>query len=195
MATQDNPWRTLSSREIYHNPWIGVREDKVVQPNGGDGIYGVVSFKNLAIGVLPIDLDGSTYLVGQYRYPLGVYSWELPEGGGARDTAPLLSAQRELKEETGLQAGDWREFLRMDLSNSVSDETAICFLALDLVQGEAEPEDNEVLEVKRVSFQKALSMALDGEITDAMSVAMLLKARLLALQGALPAPICDRLAQ
>ena len=131
-----NPWKTKSQRAVYDNPWISVREDQVIQPNGSPGIYGVVHFKNKAIGILSIDHDGYIYLVGQFRYPLNEYSWEIPEGGCPEDENPLEAAKRELLEETGLSAGQWQELGRAHLSNSVSDEEAIFFLATDLVQGE-----------------------------------------------------------
>ncbi|MGE0128219.1 MAG: NUDIX domain-containing protein [Blastocatellales bacterium] len=170
-----NPWRTLASRLVYDNPWIRVREDDVIRPDGEPGIYGVVHYKNRAIGVLPIDDEGYTWLVGQYRYTLDSYSWEIPEGGGAQDEDPLEAAKRELREETGLEARVWRTLATAHLSNSVSDEAAIIFLATDLIQGEAEPEGTEKLELMRVKFDEALRMALDGEITDSMSVIAILR--------------------
>lgn len=188
-----NPWTTLTAKPQYENPWIRVIEHDVLNPKGDPGIYGVVRFKNLAIGVLPIDDDGCTVLVGQYRYPLDVYSWEIPEGGGARDVDPLDSARRELVEETGLSAAKWHRFLEMHLSNSVSDEHAICYLAWDLTQGAAEPEDTEQLALRRVPFAEAVRMAMDGEITDAMAVASLLKAQLLLDRGLLPEELSARM--
>jgi len=188
-----NPWTTLTTKPQYENPWIRVIEHDVLNPKGDPGIYGVVRFKNLAIGVLPIDADGCTVLVGQYRYPLDVYSWEIPEGGGARDIDPLESARRELVEETGLSATKWHRFLEMHLSNSVSDEHAICYLAWDLTQGAAEPEDTEQLALRRVPFAEAVRMAMEGEITDAMAVASLLKAQLLLDRGLLPEDLSARM--
>jgi 8-oxo-dGTP pyrophosphatase MutT (NUDIX family) len=181
-----NPWTTLGSRQVYTNPWIEVTEHSVLNPRGGKGIYGTVHFKNLAIGCIVIDHDGCTYLVGQYRYPLGYYSWEIPEGGGDPAIAPLASAQRELAEETGLRARQWQSLLEMDLSNSATDEHATCFLAWDLEQGESEPEEVEQLTIKRVPFSVAFQMVMGGEIRDAMSVATILKVQLLALSNALP---------
>ncbi len=181
-----NPWSTLSSREVYDNPWIRVVEDQVLNPRGNPGIYGTVHFKNVAIGVVPLDRDGCIFLVGQYRYPLRRYSWEIPEGGGAKDVDPLVSAQRELAEETGLDGGRWQKFLEMHLSNSATDEHAICFLAWDLEPGEPHPEEVELLTVKRVPFAAAVGMVERGEITDAMSVAAILKVQLLAMTGRLP---------
>jgi len=185
----ENPWTTLSSARHYDNPWITVTEHKVLNPSGNPGIYGTVHFKNLAIGVVPVDAEGCTYLVGQFRYPLGRYSWEIPEGGGRRDVPPRTSAERELLEEVGLVAAGWQEILRMDLSNSVTDEEAICYLAWDLEQREAEPEDTEQLQIRRLPLRQAIGMALAGEITDSMSVAALLRLEVMALTGALPAPL------
>ena len=184
-----NPWTTLTAKPQYDNPWIRVVEHDVLKPNGSPGIYGVVRYKNLAIGVIPIQADGSTVLVGQYRYPLDVYSWEIPEGGGARSADPLDSAKRELVEETGLSAGKWLRFIDLHLSNSVSDEHAISFLAWDLTEGAAQPDDTELLQLRRVPFAEAVRMAMAGEITDAMAVAGLLKAQLLLDRGELPADL------
>ncbi len=170
-----NPWRTLESRIVYDNPWIRVREDDVIRPDGQPGIYGVVHYKNAAIGVLPIDDEGHTWLVGQYRYTLNAYSWEIPEGGGAEGEDSLEAAKRELREETGLEARVWRTLGVTHLSNSVSDERGIIFLATDLIQGEAEPEGTEKLELRRVKFDEALRMVLEGEITDSMSVVAILR--------------------
>ena len=152
---------------------------KVLNPSNNEGIYGVVHFKNLAIGVLPIDEEGNTWLVGQYRFPLNAYSWEIPEGGGSHDADPIISAKRELLEETGLLANDWSELLTMHLSNSVSDEKAIVFLAKSLTQGEAEPEETEDLTIKKIPFEEAFQMVINGEITDSISVAAILKYKLL----------------
>jgi 8-oxo-dGTP pyrophosphatase MutT (NUDIX family) len=181
-----NPWVTLRTRRIYDNAWIGVTERDVIHPGGGNGIYGVVHFKNLAIGIVPIDSDGATYLVGQYRYPLRRYTWEIPEGGGARGIAPRKSAQRELAEETGLRARHWREMLRMDLSNSATDETAWIFLAWGLQQRTAHPEETEQLTIRRLPFVEALRMVERGAIKDAMSVAGIQRVQMMALAGKLP---------
>ena len=164
-----NPWKTLSSREVYDNPWISVREDAVVHPDGEPGIYGVVHYKNRAVGVLAVE-EGEVYLVGQYRYPLRRYSWEIPEGGCPEGEKPLDAARRELEEETGLRAASWRRLGEAHLSNSVSDEHAIWFLATDLTQGETRPEGSEQLRVRRVPTGEALRMALSGEMTDSVSL-------------------------
>ena len=169
-----NPWQTVESRVVYDNPWITVQHDEVIRPDGAPGTYGLVHFKNRAIGVLPIDDEGYTYLVGQYRYTLDQYSWEIPEGGGPLGEDPLRAAQRELKEETGFGARHWQLLGRAHLSNSVSDEEALYYLATDLVAGDAEPEGTEKLQLRRVPFADALRMALAGEITDALSVLALL---------------------
>lgn len=176
---EENPWQTLNSEEKYHNNWIEVTEHQVINPSGGKGIYGVVHFKNIAIGILALDEDYNTWLVGQYRYPLKAYSWEIPEGGGPLGTDPQHSAKRELLEETGLKAQKLTEIQRMHLSNSVSDETAIIYLAQQLTQGDAEPEDTEDLQLKKVPFAEAYQMVLNGQITDSMSVAAILKVHIM----------------
>ncbi len=181
----ENPWKTLDSQVKYSNNWIEVTEHDVLNPAGGSGIYGTVHFKNLAIGILPLDADLNTWLVGQYRYPLKAYSWEIPEGGGPLQDDPLASAKRELLEETGLQARNWQEIQRMHLSNSVSDELSILYLATDLTEGLPMPEETEQLMLKKVSFNEAYQMVLNGEITDSMSVAAILKVKLLFVNGQL----------
>lgn len=165
-----NPWRTLSSRSIYQNPWITVREDQVIRPDGQPGIYGVVHMNQKAIGVVPIDDEDHVYLVGQYRYTMEQYSWEIPEGGCPDGETPLQAAQRELLEEAGLEAAQWEEIGIAHLSNSVTDEEATLFLATDLIQREAQPEGTEKIEVLRVPFAEALRMAREGEITDSLSL-------------------------
>ena len=172
-----SPWQTLGSREVYDNAWIRVREDAVIRPDGERGIYGVVHYKNLAVGVLPVEGE-SVYLVGQYRYPLEKYSWEIPEGGCPEGEDPLDAARRELEEETGLRAARWEKMGEADLSNSISDEHAIWYLATGLTEGQHNPDGTEQLEVRRVPFGQALEMALAGEITDAMSLLALMQYQL-----------------
>ncbi len=170
-----NPWKTLSSRFIYENPWIHIREDQVINPSGGNGIYGVVHMKNKAIGIIPIDRDGYTYLVGQYRYTLNEYSWETPMGGGQIGVSPLESAKRELKEETGFTASTWTLIAHIHTSNSVTDEDGYVFLAEDLIAGETAFEETEDLAIMKVHMTEALNMVMDNRITDALSVAGILK--------------------
>jgi 8-oxo-dGTP pyrophosphatase MutT (NUDIX family) len=176
MEEHKNPWKTVSSKIVYDNPWIKVREDKVINPGGGDGIYGVVSFKNIAIGIVPVDEEGYTYLVGQYRYPLREYSWEIPEGGGARDTDILDSAKRELKEETGFTANKWTNICRIHTSNSVTSEEGFIFLAEELTAGESELEETEDIVVKKIKLKEAVEMVMDNRITDSLSIAGIMKA-------------------
>ncbi|WP_316737757.1 NUDIX hydrolase [Pedobacter aquatilis] len=178
-----NPWQTLNSELKYDNNWISVTEHQVINPTGGKGIYGEVHFKNLAIGILPLDEHNNTWLVGQYRYPLKAYSWEIPEGGGPLNEEPLESARRELLEETGMSAKNWQEIQRMHLSNSVSNELSIIYIATGLIQGIAMPEETEQLVVKKLPFEEVYQMVLDGKITDSMSVAAILKAKLMILNG------------
>ena len=168
-----NPWLSISSKQIYDNPWISVCEDRVVRPDGEPGIYGVVHYKNIAVGVLAIEED-HIYLVGQYRYPLKRYSWEIPEGGCPEGEELLRAAQRELREETGLEAARWQMLGEAYLSNSVADEYAVWFVATGLVPGEVRPEGTEKLSVRRVPLRQAMTMALDGEITDALSLLALM---------------------
>ncbi len=180
-----NSWVTRGKTVKYETPWISVAEHDVINPSGKPSIYGVVSFKNLAIGVLPLDEEHNTWLVGQWRYPLEQYSWEIPEGGGPKGEQPLDAAKRELKEETGLIASEYREICRIHTSNSVSDEYAIIYAAKGLTQSESEPEDSEDLQVRKVTFDEAFNMVMNGEITDSLSVAAILKAKILIGKGEL----------
>jgi len=182
---EENPWKITSEKSVYDNPWISLTEYQVINPSGNPGIYGKVHFKNLAIGVLPLDNELNTYLVGQYRFTVDEYSWEMPEGGGPEETDPLESAKRELLEETGLKAGNWTELMRLHLSNSVSDELSIIYLARNLTQHEAEPEDTEQLIIKKIPFAQMYKMVCNGQITDAMTVAAVLKVQLLLSENLL----------
>lgn len=181
MQPEINPWKINSEENIYDNPWINVTEFQVLNPSGNPGIYGKIHFKNKAIGVLPLDENQNTYLVGQYRFPLNEYSWEIPEGGGPLSGEPLDSAKRELLEETGLKAAKWTEIQRMYLSNSVCDEEAIIYLAQNLQQFEAEPEETEQLTIRKLPFAEVYQMVCRGEITDAITVAAVLKVHILLL--------------
>lgn len=171
-----SPWKTVSETIAYDNPWIQVSHRTVINPGGGNGIYGVVSFKNLAIGIVPIDDEGFTWLVGQYRYTLNAYSWEIPEGGGPKGEEPLETAKRELLEETGLVANDWQLLCPIHTSNSVTDEYGLIFMARDLHQAEASPEETEQLIVWKLPLSEAIAMIERGEITDSLSIAGLLMA-------------------
>lgn len=182
MNNYENPWKLLSKRELYDNPWITVEEHQVLNPAGNPGIYGTVSFKNKAIGIIPLDADMNTWLVGQYRYPLDEYSWEIPMGGGLNEVDILVSAKRELKEETGLEAETWENIMRIHTSNSVTNEEGFIFLARELSEGNTEFEETERLEVKKLPFTQALDMVMAQKITDSLSIAGILKvARILEL--------------
>jgi 8-oxo-dGTP pyrophosphatase MutT (NUDIX family) len=181
MNTETNPWKIIAEKSVYENPWIGLTEFDVINPSGGKGIYGKVHFKNIAVGIVPFDEEMNTYLVGQYRFTINSYAWEIVEGGCPVGTDPLLSAQRELQEETGLTAKSWIRLLDTHLSNSVSDEAGIVYIARDLSQHEARPEETEKLAVKKVSFGEVYQMVMNGEITDSLSVMAILKIKLLQL--------------
>jgi len=189
MDETKNPWTVLQRATVYENEWIRVEHHEVLGPSGKPGVYGTVHFKNQATGVVPIDENGNVILVGQYRFPLRAYSWEIPEGGGSQSAPALESAQRELREECGLSAKRWIEILGMDLSNSVSDERSTAFLAWELSEAPAQPDETEKLQVAVVPFWEAVERAKRGEIRDAISVAALVRVALMALQGELPEKI------
>ncbi|WP_226390662.1 NUDIX domain-containing protein [Penaeicola halotolerans] len=170
-----NLWKKLAQREVYKNAWIEVEEHDVISPRGKKGIYGKVKFKNKAIGIIALDESKHTWLVGQHRYTLDAYSWEIPMGGGALAIDPLETAKRELKEETGLTAKKWTLLMHLHTSNSVTDEEGFVFLAEDLTEGVTDFDDTEDLQIKKLPFQEVVRMVMDGEITDAISVAGILK--------------------
>jgi len=184
---RNGPWSIRSRAIVYDNPWIAVAHHDVTRPDGAPGLYGVVEFKFVAVGVLPIDEEGMTVLVGQHRFPLDAYSWELPEGGGALDEPAEDAARRELAEETGLRAAHLTRLCEFDLSNSVTNERGVCFLAWGLSQGEAAPEPDELLERRRLPFAELHEMALNGEIRDSLTLLMVFSAVASARAGRLPA--------
>jgi 8-oxo-dGTP pyrophosphatase MutT (NUDIX family) len=178
-----NPWKITDQREVYQNPWIGLTEYQVINPSGGEGIYGKIHFKNCAIAIIPLDDDFNTWLVGQYRFTLNQYSWEIPEGGAPEGEHPLEAAKRELLEETGLKAEQWQVIQTLHLSNSVSDEFGIIYLAQQLSQHQSCPEETEQLAIKKMNFEEAYRLVLDGTITDSLSVAAILKVKLMMNDG------------
>jgi 8-oxo-dGTP pyrophosphatase MutT (NUDIX family) len=178
-----SPWRRRSRRVAYENEWITVFHDEVTRPDGQPGIYGMVHYSGLAVGVVPIDDADRVVLVGQWRYTLDAYSWEIPEGGVPPDEDPLEGARRELREETGIEATEWRELGRIHLSNSISDEAGIFYLATGLTEGTASPDGTEELEVRRVPFDEALAMTRDGRITDVLSMVAIQAVALERLAG------------
>lgn len=179
------PWTIHARRVAYDNPWLEVVEHDVTRPDGKPGLYAVMCPKHVAIAILPVHADGTIDMVGQFRFATNRYEWEIPEGGGAADGDPLEEARRELKEETGLAAERWLEILRVDLSNSITNEPAIGFIAWDLTEGKAEPEGTEVIEPRRLPFLEAVEHAVKGEFRDMLTVAMLLKAHYMASNGML----------
>ena len=168
-------WKKLSSKVVFDNPWFTVFEDHVINPGGGENDYGKVHFKNKAVAILPLDDEGNTWLVGQDRYTLGEFSWELPMGGAPPDEKPIEAAKRELKEETGLTAERWTEIMHLHTSNSVTDEEGIVFLAEELTHGEPDFEETENIEIRKLPLADAIQMVTSGHITDAISVAALLR--------------------
>jgi 8-oxo-dGTP pyrophosphatase MutT (NUDIX family) len=168
-------WKKLSSRTVFDNPWMEVRVDHVINPGGGENQYGWVHFRNRAVAIVPLDEAGNTWLVGQRRYTLDEYSWEVPMGGAPLAEAPLDAAKRELREETGLEASDWQELMSLHTSNSITDEVGIVYIARDLTEGETCFEETEDLEIRKLPLETAVRMVTDGEITDAISVASILR--------------------
>lgn len=169
-----NPWKTLSNKTIYENPWIKVEHRDVKTPKGTDGIYGLVHFKNRAVGVVPLDDEMNTWLVGQYRYALDKYSWEIPEGGAPLGESMIEGAKRELKEEVGITAKKWTKILDFATSNSVTDELGASYIAQDLTFGETEHEDTEDITIKKLPFEEVVAMIFRGEITDALTIMSIL---------------------
>ena len=167
---ETGPWLRHSRRVAYENAWITIWHDEVTRPDGAPGVYGIVHFTNLAVGIVAIDAEDRVLLVGQHRYALDAYSWEIPEGGVPDGESPLEGARRELREETGVDAADWVELARSHLSNSVSDELAILYLATGLTTGVATPDGTEALDVRWLPFDEVLAMTFDGRITDALTV-------------------------
>jgi 8-oxo-dGTP pyrophosphatase MutT (NUDIX family) len=193
MTRRIGPWTVRKTRIAFRNPWIEVEDNDVLRPDGAPGQYSVVRFANLACGVLPVAADGTTWLVGQHRFPLDEYSWELPEGGGHRDIDPLVSTQRELLEETGLTAESWSEIGRWNLSNSVTDEVAIAYVAWGLTLGAARPEPEEELTLRQVAISTLVDMCLNGEVSDGFTALIVLTAMAKARQGHLPEPVASQI--
>ncbi|HXH18869.1 MAG TPA: NUDIX hydrolase [Chitinophagales bacterium] len=183
LEDESNPWIKKSEKIVYDNPWIIVREHQVIDPSGKDTIYGVVSAKHLAIGIIPLDEAYNTWLVGQFRYPHGKYSWEIVEGGGKLNVNPVESAMRELKEETGLQAREYIKILEMQTSNCILDEVAVIYVAKGITEGIASPDDDERLQIAKLPFSEAYRMVMEGRIQDSLSVGGILKAHLLMQEG------------
>jgi len=179
LPTTINPWKPQSSKLVFENPWLSLHEDEVINPGGGLSHYGKINFKNFAIGIIPLDEDNNTWLVGQYRYVPDCYSWEIPMGGGPLDIEPLESAKRELKEETGLIAKNWHELMRVHTSNSVTDELGLVYIARNLTRGETEFEETEDLIIQKLPLDEAVERVLSGEITDSLSIAGLLKLKMM----------------
>lgn len=175
MENPINPWKKKSTEVVYENPWIKIQHDEVITPSGTDGIYGRVIFKNKAIGIIPLDDNQNTWLVGQYRYTLDEYSWEIPMGGGPLNEDTLAAAKRELQEETGITATNWQRLMRIHTSNCVTDEEGFIYVARDLSFGETNFDETEDLQIKKLPLAEVVTMIDQGKITDAITIAGILK--------------------
>lgn len=179
MKQKKLPWKTITKKVIYDNPWIHVEEHDVINPAGKEAIYGIIEFKHYAIGILPVDTDGYIWLIGQQRYPFDMYTWEIPEGGGKKEQDPLENAKRELLEEAGLTAKTWTLIQEIQVSNSVTNEIGFIYLAQDLSVGESNPDEDEDLSIQKIHFNDAYAMMERGEIKDSLTVIALLKGRII----------------
>lgn len=193
MTPAGEPWRSQSTRIVYENPWLALTEHEAVAPTGAPALYAAVRYRNLAIGVLPLHDDGSVTLVGQHRFPLADYSWELPEGGAPMGEDPLDGARRELAEEAGLAASDWRQVLRFQLSNSITDERGFGYVALGLSPTPVAPDPTEVFQIVRRPFAELLDLAVRGRLQDMITVALLLRAYHMAREGELPEALARKM--
>ncbi|MBV9759013.1 MAG: NUDIX hydrolase [Acidobacteriaceae bacterium] len=181
--THRNPWKTISSRRAYENAWIRVREDQVIRPDGAPGIYGVVEIRP-SVAIVAIDDLDRVSLVGQWRYSVNRYSWEVPRGGSHPGETDMLEvARRELAEEAGVIAAQWRELGCVDVCNGVADDVQTLFLATGLAATDMclDPEEEIVVEWR--PFEEAVEMALDGRITEVCSIAAILKVSMLRNGG------------
>jgi 8-oxo-dGTP pyrophosphatase MutT (NUDIX family) len=179
-------WTQHTCETVFQNPWLRVESSQVTAPTGHPAQYGVVRFMNRAIAVFPLHDDGTVPLVGQQRFAIDAYSWEIPEGGGPLDEDPEDAARRELREEAGLVSSDMRKILEFDMSNSVTDEVAVCFLALGLTPAETEPDETERFEYVRVPFSHLLKAVINGQVRDGLTVACTLRVHHMAVSGELP---------
>src|SRR5574343_844170 len=182
---EKNPWTVQHQQTVYETPWIRVDHHDVSNAAGYPGVYGTVHFKNYAIGILALDEEMNTWLVGQYRFPLQTYTWEIPEGGGPVGEDPLESAQRELLEEVGVIAKNWKLIQQLQLSNSATDEVAFLYLATGLSFQQAQPDEGEVLQLKKIPFEELYHLVKRGEITDSLRVAAVLRVKLMQQEGEL----------
>jgi len=183
MSDESNPWKKLGTEIKYENDWLRINEDQVITPAGKAGIYGVVHFKNRAIAIIPLDEDYNTWIVGQYRYAPESYEWEVPEGGCPEDELPVETAKRELLEEAGLKAEKLELIMEMQLSNSATDEISYTYVAKNLTIHDTGHEETEIIRVRKLPFEQLFQMAMRGEIKDALSVAGILKTKILIDQG------------
>lgn len=179
-----NPWISHKSVSLFENDWLTLERNDVTRPDGSEGDYTLVRFRNRAVGVVPYEAGG-VWMVGQTRFALNQYSWEIPEGGVPAGEDMLEAAKRELKEETGLTARQYVHLLDLHTSNSVTDEWGQIYLATDLTKGASEPEPSEDITCLFVTLDEALQAIDDGRVTDAMTVAALYKVAMMRERGEL----------
>ncbi|WKL57414.1 NUDIX hydrolase [Asticcacaulis sp. ZE23SCel15] len=179
-------WQILTQKIEFENPWMRVESYDVIAPTGNPAHYGVTRFRNRAVAVVPLFDDGTVVIVGQQRFALNAYSWELPEGGVPDGEDPLEGAKRELAEEAGLKAEYWREIIQMDLSNSITDEVATGYLATGLTPAEGALDETESLEIRRIPFKDLLKAVISGQVRDSQTVVCALRIHHMATTGDLP---------
>jgi 8-oxo-dGTP pyrophosphatase MutT (NUDIX family) len=180
------PWQDLGHEVVHQTPWMKITEHQAVAPTGREASYGVLRFQNIATGVLPIHPDGTVTLVGQSRFARANYSWEMPEGGAPFGEDPLTGVKRELAEEAGLAAASWQLALRMEMSNSITDEIGFTWIAWDLTPVPVDPDPTEVIAIVRVPFTQLLHEIERGAILDALTIATAYRAYHMAREGLLP---------
>jgi 8-oxo-dGTP pyrophosphatase MutT (NUDIX family) len=184
--TPTPPWRDLGHEIVHETPWMKVTEHRAIAPTGREAAYGVLRFQNIATGVLPVHPDGTVTLVGQARFARANYSWEMPEGGAPFGEDPLDAVKRELAEEAGLEAASWALALRVEVSNSITDEIGYTWIAWDLKPVPVNPDPTEIMTIVRVPFLSLLHEIERGAILDSFTVATAYRAYHMAKEGLLP---------
>jgi 8-oxo-dGTP pyrophosphatase MutT (NUDIX family) len=185
-ASEDNPWTTLSTEPRFEDDFVRVDDHRVINPAGREANYGVVHFKNIGLRILPVDAEGQTFLVGQYRYGADYFSWEFPAGNQDPGEDSRDGAKRELREEIGQIATEWLDLAEIVPSGSITDQRERSYVAWDLHKAEQDLDEQEAIRVKRLPFAEAVRMAVSGEIRDAGSIVALLLIDAKLRRGELP---------